>query len=240
MGFRTKLFAKVKSELKQKVFGPDLVRKVDATRYDDSVATMWADLGDEFRGAIQGLNSSLISSWEVILAEVHSAVKATKGQETATKMVERLSDALVPTIAAFQNADLGSRTAWEESCELAEKSGKLEEAIERVCQVIAPIGPAFAEGWPKTIEYLAPVFEELAVNAEDQAKLLDMGARVGPALFRKGETYQDDLARLVGSPDLMNGFLDAVEAYKNGGGRVIEVEFDLVRAILVASAKAQA
>ena len=240
MGFRDKLLAKVKSELKQKVFGPDLVRKVDATQYDDSVATMWAELEDEFRGGIQGLNSSLISSWEVALAEIHTTVKGARGQETATKIVERFSDALVPTLTAFQTADLGSRSVWQESCDLAKKSGKLEEAIEQVCQIIPPIGPTFAEGWPKTIDYLAPVFEELDVSAGDQAKLLEIGTRVGPALSEKGEIYQDDLARLVGCPDLMNSFLDAVDAYKNGGGRVIEVELDLVRSILVAAAQAQA
>ena len=238
MGLRDRLLKRAKKEFNSVVNSTSTAPPVDARSGGDEIVSLWDELSAEFLAGFQAIGASTVSSWEVSLSELHRAAKRAYGQEVATELVERFSDALVPTVGVFNAANLAARGVWKESVELAQEAGHLEEAVEHVCVMISPIAGQFQEEWPKTVDYLKPVFEKISASDETIEKLLALGPKVSTQLAVVGETYIDDLRRLVGSPDLYNGFLDAVEAYKQGSGRVIEIELDVVRALLVASVEA--
>jgi hypothetical protein len=238
MGLRDRLLNRAKREFNRVVNSTSTAPPVDARSGGDEIVSLWEELSAEFLAGFQAIGASTVSSWEVALAELHRAGKRAYGQEVATKMVERFSDALVPTVGVFNAANLAARGIWKESVEFAKEAGHLEQAVEHVCVMISPIAGQFQDEWPKTVEYLAPVLEQISASEATLEALLAIGPKVSTQMAVVGETYMDDLRRLVGSPDLHNGFLDAVEAYKQGSGRIIEIELDAVRALLVASVEA--
>jgi hypothetical protein len=204
--------------------------------FDGRLAPIWADLAEHYALAYQTIGAAIVSSWEVIAAELHLATRAKHGS-LANEWVTRFSDGLVPTLAAVQAAERAATATWKAGTRAAQASGVLADAIRPLRSQADALGAEVETGWPKTVEHLEPILAGLAVDESGRSRLLGVGAALRSRLDARAQAFGATLEGVATAPSVEAAFLDALETWRHAAAQDVEVALDQVRAVLVAAAK---
>ena len=187
---------------------------------------------DEFKLCFQTMASATVASWEVVSAHLHRRLRDSRGQAVATPMLERFSDALVPSLAVIQDAERGVASVWKKSEAAAQASGTMEQPLALVAAHARTIGPAFAEAWPKTVAYLEPLLTLIGATPEHTTALTKVGENARKRLDDRAESLATALARVAVTTPFMPAFQDACYEYRHGASGDLEVVLEEVRQVL--------
>jgi hypothetical protein len=197
------------------------------------IAEEWIALRDQYKNAYRTMSSATVASWEVASTDLHRLLKASRGKDVAAHWTERFSDALVPALGAIQDVERAGNALWKKTTEAAESTGTMDTALAHLAAQSRTVGGAFAAAWPKTTEYLEPLYEALGAQDQDRAEMLAVGAKAGAGLDRAAEGFATSLAGVAVSPEFVRAFLDAVEVYRHAAEREIELSLEEVRGVMV-------
>lgn len=206
--------------------------------YDAEVAELWTGLRDEYKNAYRTMASAAIASWEVASTDLHRLLRERRGQEVASRWTERFSDSIVPALGSIQDIERAGNTLWKQTVEAAEQSGTIDSALALLAAQARTLGSDFAEAWPKTVDYLDPVFEDLQTDPAVKQELYAVGPQVQEALDASAEELATALAGVAVATDVQQSFLDAIESYRHAGARHFELLLDEVRQIMTRVAQA--
>lgn len=181
-------------------------------------------------GSLKNIGSAVVSSWEVGAAEV---ARSLVGREDDRALIERYSDALVPTLDAFQGLHKGCSTAFADGLRAGLAEGTLAAATRPLVLLFVGLDGRAAEAWEKTVLYLEPMFA-LCADAE-VVRGAFASAPIGSSAGRADRLLRDTLSRLPAAESLTEGVIEAFETTQHALTR--ELEFALhapTRALAVA------
>lgn len=182
----------------------------------------WEDLPEQVDACMKKIGSAVVSSWEVGAAELGRAVI---GYPNNQALINRYSDALVPTLAPYQDLHKRCDAQMLAARNAAKKAG-MSAAVPEWMEIVRGLGPRAAEGWGKTLAYLEPVLalcqDPPATRREMEklAAILEESAAKGEVALRR------DLESLPNAPRLFEGMCDAFENYHLQMGRDLEIGLD--------------
>ena len=184
------------------------------------------------------LGAAVVSSWEVALTDLSRALRGRISDAKQAELIERMSDALVPTESPFSGAGKRFSHAVKMATKAALESGRLEDATHPLGEAVGVLGSAVAQGWPKTVGHMEPLIEALGQPDQTRASLLELGPRMQSALDDAWRGYVVELETLGQCPDLEQGLIDALESWKDEAIRAMEVLLYESRTVLVDAAEA--
>ena len=205
--------------------------------FQGALAREWPELREQYAVSYQTLVSSVVASWEVAAAELNAAARPNFGTKAA-EMVTRLSDALVPTLEPLQAAERATKEIWKEATAAGQASGQFSDALKPVASQTRALGAAVEAAWPKTVEYLAPVLEQLKVDGAEVDRLKGVGKTLRDALDARAQSFGEQLSAAGQAENAEGAFLDAVETFRHATAQDLEVALDQVRSVLVGAARA--
>lgn len=229
------LLSRVKNRVKRALAEPQAPAREVA--WSHALSELWSELREQYAVAWQTMASATVASWEVVAAELHRAAHAKFGAERATRMVERFSDSLVPTLSPIQATERGTSAVWKDGMRKAGASGRFEDALAGLRDQAGKLGGELAAAWPKTVDYLGPVLDDLGVDDAGRARLGRVGQALQASLDGRAAAFVADLDRLPRAADIEKAFLDAVETFRHAAAQDIEVALDNVRAVLIEAAR---
>lgn len=214
MGFRDRAFAELRRRLAR--------GSAEATRsapgigpaYAPEMAETWRELQEQVDGALKAVGSAVVATWEVGAADLGRAVL---GRPDERAILDRYSDALVPTLAPFQDLHKAWPGAHAQGARDAERDPTLRALCLPLVRLVAGLDARVGEGWGKTCAYLVPVVGE-------GVDLAGAGARIGLACRDAEGTLRERLGRLPSAESLEEGVMDAAEAWQHELSRELEIE----------------
>lgn len=195
----------------------------------------FAALDDNAESAFSSVSAAVVSSWEVLLADVARALGPMPA-EARGKLVERISDALVPTMSSLQHAERPFREAIKGGVRIALRSGRLQDATDPLVSHLESLGEPFATGWSKTVQYLQPVFEVLPEPDKVRASLAFLGGELRRVFDSEAAAFQRRVGALSRANALEPALFEAMEAWKQGVIRGLEMTLYEARNRLVEAA----
>lgn len=211
----------------------DQLRPAPASRgFRPGDEAAFAELNDNLEGAFQSVGAAVTSSWEVALADLGRALRARLPQQQAAALLERMSDALVPTLSPLQHAERPVQAALAAGLRRAIQTGAAAEASDPVVAGLTALARPVAGGWEKTVAHLDPL-----ILALPEPEALRRGlARTGDSLREVFEREAQGFgARVSGAPSA-EALLDALDAWKQGVVRGVELAIYAARSRLVEAA----
>lgn len=207
-------------------------------RWDAAAVADFEALKDEYRLVFQTMASATVASWEVSASELHRRLKPRLGVEEAATQIERFSDALVPSLSVLQTTERGVSELWPK----VEAAGAEHDSVAQALALLAAhsrgLGRAFEEDWPKTVEYLGPVLDVIAVSDAGRQELLEIGAAVRRGLDSSSEAFGQSLAGVAVADRIAQAFLEATDGYRHGAAREVEMALHKVEQVIVRAADA--
>ncbi len=158
------LLTRVKNRLLGKKPSPAI-----GTGFPASYAEEWTDLIEQVDNYGQKVGAAVVQSWEVGAAELGRALQGRAGENV---LIERFSDALVPTLTPFQDLHKKTTAAMKQGLDRGGASGQIGPATEALASLVAGLGVEAAAGWVKTVEYLDPILAGCAAPEEARAAML--------------------------------------------------------------------
>ena len=219
MSLRDRIFGAIKRRLR-----PD---EPFERRFGPQTAERWAELREPYALGFQTLASSIVASWEVAAAELHAA-------GFRPEQVTRFSDALVPTLQPMQDAERATKALWTQGVADATAVERFEPLTAPLFVQVRGLGRAVEEGYGKTVAWLAPLLDERKASVEARERLAPVGPIIRTSLDGHAAVLCSDLGDLAHARDLEATVLDAVETYRHGASRDLEIALDDVRAALLA------
>ena len=195
----------------------------------------FAALDDNAESTFSSVGAALIGSWEVLLADVSRALGPIP-QEQRGKLVERISDALVPTMSTLQHGERPFKAALQGGVKVALRSGRLSDATEPLAAHLETIGEPVATGWSKTVQYLQPVVETLPEPDKVRASLAFLGGELRRVFDAEATSFRHRIEALPRATALEPALFDAMESWKQGVIRGLEIAIYDARTRLVEAA----
>lgn len=223
------LLGRLKGRVQRALASPTPPR--EPAPFDARRAELWKELKDQYSLGFQTMASAVVASWEVTASELNRASRGAHADHAA-EWVKRFSDALVPTLDPIQAAERASAKVWQQSTRAAAASGRLAQAMPAIGSHARELGAAVEAGWPKTVGWMEPVLEGLAVTAAGRSRLGSVGAAMRHALDSRAADFARALETVPLAEDVEGAFLDAVERWRHGTAQDLEVALDQVRAVL--------
>ena len=196
-----------------------------------------AALDQSAEGAFAVLGAAVVSSWEVGLTDLSRALRGRIEDSEQSDLIERMSDALVPTESPFSGAGKRYRHAVKMGTKKALETERLEDAIAPLGEAIGVLGSAFAQGWPKTAGHMEPLFVLLGDEQSLRDAFLAHGPRLQAALDTAWRNYVDALDRIGEARNLETALVDSLEAWKDEAVRAVEISLYESRDVLVKAAE---
>lgn len=225
MSLRGRLKARLRGIVAQTPAAPRAERA-----FDPRTAAIWAEQAESYAHAWQAIGASVTASWEVAAAELNRGLR---GDPDRTALVERFSDALVPTIEPLREADHAAHRVFSTAIAGATAAGRLDAAFPPLVAPTRAIGAAVDAGWGRTVDWLAPVIAARAVDPAGVDRLVGIGARLRMGFDARGAAFERALATVARADDVERAFTDALEGWQHGTARDVEIALDEARAILV-------
>ena len=198
----------------------------------------FATLHDSAEGVFGQVGAALTSTWEVLLTDVGRAMSARVPEAERRVLVERLSDALVPTAGALRHAERPFQAALTEGVKQARRQDRLALATEPLAACVGALGEPVAAGWSNTQSYLQPWISAFPDPESLRGALVFTGGELRQVFDRQAQTYGDQLRALPGQDDLQKALLEATDAWKRGVVRGVEVAiYGLCAPLLAAIAR---
>lgn len=185
--------------------------------------TAFARLDDNADSSFQLIGASVVSTWEVLLTDLARAMQGGIPPAEARKILDRISDALVPTQEPLQSAGKIYRKALKHGVQSALHSGQLADATTPIATSIQPLPEKLGVGWLKTVDYLQPVLERLAPDGSLQADFTDGQANLVLALQQHGAAYASAMAAMPDATDLDDALGAALDAWRLAVARDLEI-----------------
>lgn len=177
----------------------------------------WQELEEQVDAALKQVGSAVVASWEVGAAEIARVII---GLPDERALIERYSDALVPTLSAFQDLHKGCPGAFAEGLRAGRADGTLTSATRPLVMLFSGLDQRAQDGWAKTTEYLEPLFERCRAGTPVRAAFA--AAPLAEAC-RKGEsTLRSTLSTLPRAASLDDGVVEAFEAARDAMVRDLE------------------
>lgn len=195
----------------------------------------FATLHDGAESSFSALGAAAVSSWEVLLADLSRALQRLPAPDRA-RLVERVSDALVPTVSPLQHGERPFRAALQSGVQAALRSGRLEDATEPLCAHLETLGEPVAAGWGKTVAFLQPVCEALPEPEALRGKLAFTGGELRGVFDAEAARFRARMEELPRAPALEPALAGALDAWKQGVVRGLEVAIYGARTRLVEAA----
>ncbi len=195
----------------------------------------FAALDDNAESAFSALGAAVVSSWEVLLADLGRALQHLPA-EPRGRLVERVSDALVPTAAPLQHGERPFRAAVQSGVKAALRSGRLEDATEPLCAHLETLGEPVAAGWAKTVAFLQPVYEALPEPDALRGALAFTGGELRGVFDQEAARFRARMEALPRASALEPALNQALDAWKQGVVRGIEVALYGARTRMVEAA----
>ena len=218
--------------------GHDQGQNQSAEPFSAKYDSVFAKHLEDTEVAFQLVGAAIVSTWEVALTDMASALRGRLPAEEQGKLIERMSDGIVPLQQALQSANHRYRGALQEGLKKGLASGKLVDVTDGLTSVLLAIDKDVAKGWKKTVTYLEPVVEAvgqpdglmdgLNAGAEDMATFLDAAT----------QQYHQAVSVLVPNAGLNDGMRNAIDDWSAKVVRGFEVSLYGHRSALVAAAKA--
>jgi hypothetical protein len=206
------------SRVKRKIAG----QKAVGSGFGPSQDTAFARLDHNAEAAFQLVGASLVGTWEVLLTDLARALSRTMPVEESRPLLDRISDALVPTQGPLQAQGL--------------QSGQLSDATETILASMARFPQELSEGWLKTVDYLEPIFTALDPGGAAEARFRVGGGELSGILEKENAAYAAALRALPQADDLDRALTDALDTWRAGVVRGIEVTLYDKRTALVEAA----
>jgi hypothetical protein len=180
----------------------------------------WNELVEQIDAEFKKAGAALVGSWEVGAAELGRVVV---GDPEDARLVERFSDALVPTQAPFTNLHKGCSAAMQRGLRAGLAAGRIDVAVAPLQQLVDGLGPEVDAGWPKTRAYLDPILSRCADPKGAAARFDAGGPALAGAALEAAALLRARLAALPQAPSLYKGMTDAVEDWQQALGRSVEM-----------------
>ena len=198
----------------------------------------FAALHDEVEGGFALVGSAVVASWEVLLTDLGRALKDRLPEEERAALVERTSDALVPTQGAFQGTGRKLQHAVQTGTRAALAQGRLDVAVGPLGAILGAMPGEVAAGWGKTVDFLWPLCTRLDPSGALQRALLAQGSGLAQELEAAHRAFASAMAGLPEAQELQPALLAAFEAWHRSVARTVEGWFYERRGQLVAAAEA--
>jgi len=186
------------SRVKNRLFRPKPVAGIGPTfsaRYEEE----WGELVEQVDNYGQKVGAAVVQSWEVGAAELGRVVQGKPGEKV---LIERFSDALVPTLTPFQDLHKKTTEAMKLGYANGTATGQLSAANTALLTLVAGLGPSAADGWVKTATYLEPVFAVCANPDAARAAMLAHAPALEAACADAERVLVDELAKGPGRASL--------------------------------------
>jgi hypothetical protein len=159
----------------------------------------WNELVEQVDNYTQKTGAAIVQTWEVGAAELGRAVH---GKPDAKQLIERYSDALVPTLTPFQDLHKKASGVMKVGFDRGASTGQLSEATHALLALVEGLDGGAESGWTKTVEYLEPVLQACKSPEAARAALLAHGAGIRAACDSARTVLADELARGAARPTL--------------------------------------
>lgn len=204
--------------------------------FSERDAAAFAELDAASEALFSSLGAAVTSGWEVMLADLGRALRATGSAERAAAITNKLSDALVPVLSPLQHGERPLQERLRAGVRAATTSGRRADAFDPIVASLASFGGPLQLGWLAALEYVAVILTDLDPSGALKHKLEGQG-RVMARLF---ETQAAALgARLSAlGPDLDPALRDVTEQWRDDVVRGLEFAiYDARTALVNAAAK---
>jgi hypothetical protein len=180
----------------------------------------WGELEEQVDAEVKKLGAAVVGAWEVGAAELGRVVV---GRADDKALVERFSDALVPTLQPFQDLHKHVAGAMREGLDAGLRADRVDAATAPLVAMVRGLGARAADGWAKTVKHLEPVLAQCPDPAGARAHLGD-GASLARACDAAERVLVDRLAAMPEAATLWDGLMGAVEAWQLALSRELEIE----------------
>ncbi len=197
----------------------------------------WNELVEQVDNYGQKIGAAVVQSWEVGAAELGRTLHGKPGEKV---LIERYSDALVPTLTPFQDLHKKTPAAMKLGFDRGVASGQISAASKALLTLVDGLGPAAMEGWAKGVAYLEPVLAECSDPEGARRAMLAHGSAL-QAACQAAETVL--IAELALAPERASLWVAVTEPFDRWQLKLVrELEIALTRATreLAANVKAPA
>jgi hypothetical protein len=194
----------------------------------------WMELEEEVDGSLKKAGTAVVGSWEVATTEL---ARALVGAEHERTLIERFSDAAVPTLGAFQDLHKGCPSAFIEGRSAGEQKKTLAAATLPLVRLLVGLDGRAEAGWAKSTDYLEPVFALTADPAAAKAAFGAGGAELARACREADAVLRDTLSKLPQATSLHEGVSVAFDAWQLKITRELEIGIDRYTRPLVAAVR---
>lgn len=184
---------------------------------------VWRELEEQVDAELKKAGASVVGAWEVGAAELGRAVVGLPDDKV---LVERFSDALVPTLQPFQDLHKGIGAAMRAGLEAGRSTGSVAAATAPLARLLEGLDEQAAAGWSKTAKHLEPLFARCARPDEARDRFLAGERLLRQACVDADEIWRARLAALPEAPGLWEGVTGAAEAWQLAATRGIEIAVD--------------
>lgn len=145
------LLSRVKNHLLGKKAPPPGIGPAFPAAYTEE----WNELVEQVDNYGQKVGAAIVQSWEVGAAELGRSVHGKPGDKV---LIERFSDALVPTLTPFQDLHKKTTVAMKLGLEQGTAANQIGVANRALLGLVDGLGASAESGWAKSCEYLEPIF----------------------------------------------------------------------------------
>lgn len=191
--------------------------------FTPAMGEVWKELEEQVDAELKKSGSSIVGAWEVGAAELGRAVI---GFDDDRVLVERYSDALVPTLQPFQDLHKGIGTAMHAGLKAGLASGSLAAATAPLARLMEGLDDKAAEGWVKTAAHLEPIVLRSRRPDDTRAQFAAGARTLRQACADADLVWRAKLDALPTAPGLWEGLTGAAEAWQLSITRSLEMGID--------------
>lgn len=191
--------------------------------FTPSLVEAWDELEEQVDGELKKAGASIVGAWEVGAAELARSVLAWPDERA---MIERFSDALVPTLTPFQDLHKGLGSAMAAGKKAGLASGALSAATAPLAQLLVGLDERADDGWSKTTKHLDPLFLRCPDPDGTRERFIAGGRPLRQACVEADVIWRARLEALPEAPDLWKGLTGAAEAWQLTITRGLEITID--------------
>lgn len=191
--------------------------------FSPALEETWRALEEQVDAELKKAGSSVVGAWEVGAAELGRVVV---GRADDKLLVERFSDALVPTLQPFQDLHKGIGAAMQQGLQAGRLIGTMAAATAPLAALMEGLDARAADGWRKTTKHLEPLFA-LSARPDEARDRFAAGERaLAQACADADEVWRARLAALPAAPGLWEGLTGAAEGWQLAVTRGLEIAID--------------
>jgi len=180
----------------------------------------WNELVEQVDNYTQKVGAAVVQTWEVGAAELGRVVRGHPQDKT---VIERYSDALVPTLTPFQDLHKTCSGAMSRGYAAGAASGRMADATAPQLAMVDGLGEKAFEGWARTAGYLEPVFALAADPGGARERFEASGPELARACASARAVLQRELERVPNQPKLWTGVCDAWDLWQQTLTRELEI-----------------